>query len=270
LGFAGVAQAEDIFTNQFEQLIATRIQTLTLVDPHPFNVLPFIGCADATPFLNSFIQDSFVNDEDTDGYIDDSIITEFYTDQPDYLTSKDLSAALWDADCPIPLHSDNCQPASGTTSESLNTTFNQVNTCLSAIPGTESSGNYNPPVNTISAPCYASEPKDIIFYLLGGAEFPLAGYQQADQYNGGLTTDAGLVMGFISQADASLINFTVMLNGDDYIFNLAESLPGHPANCLTLSSGLDDRDTGPDGVTQGWWLYFNSVSELVEFSPQIP
>ncbi len=267
---SGISQAEDIFTNEFEQNMALRIKTLQLVDPHPFGVLPFIGCGDATVYLNAYINDSMNNDEDMDGNIDDSIITQFYTDQPDYLTTKELNASLWDADCPIPLHSDACQPIAGATAESLDTTFNQAGQCLSAIPGTVSSGGYSPAINTITSPCYVTSPKDLTFYILNGGAFPLYAYQQSDQYTGGLTTDNGLVMGFISQADAAMINFSVVFNGNTYNYNLAESLPGHPSNCETINSGLDDRDLGPDGITQGWWLYFNATSELVEFTVPSP
>ena len=261
LFFGITANAQNIFKNEFEQNIATRISTINLVDPHPY--VDYVFCVDGTNYLNNTINDSMNNDGDGDGFIDDSVITQFYTDQPDYITGRDLIASVIDSDCPYPLHSAACEPEVGASPTFISTVPSQINDCLNAIPGTESPAGYSPPINTISAPCYVSEPQNFTLNLLNGATLPLSGYQQAEKYEGGLTMSPGLIRGFVSQADAEAFNFTVHVNGNPLNLTLAEILPGHPNNCKTPT--LNDMDLGPDGITQGWWLYFNITSELVEF-----
>ena len=111
LFFGITANAQNIFKNEFEQNIATRISTINLVDPHPY--VDYVFCVDGTNYLNNTINDSMNNDGDGDGFIDDSVITQFYTDQPDYITGRDLIASVIDSDCPYPLHSAACEPEVG-------------------------------------------------------------------------------------------------------------------------------------------------------------
>jgi hypothetical protein len=68
----------------------------------------------------------------------------------------------------------------------------------------------------------------------------------------------GLLEGFISEADAeaTIIPATIPVVGGQ---SLAAILPGGMGNCSTG----DDRDLGPDGVTMGWWLYFNFTATQV-------
>ena len=93
-----------------------------------------------------------------------------------------------------------------------------------------------------------------------GSSITLSGYQQSLKYDGGLLLSDGLSRGFISETDAEnfIIPPTTPIIGG---MTLAFLLPGGMGNC----SANDDRDLGPDGITQGWWLYFNITSELVEY-----
>ena len=71
----------------------------------------------------------------------------------------------------------------------------------------------------------------------------------------------GLHMGFISESEAANVDFIVPVPfaGNQAVI-LSTLLPGGEGNC---SSG-DDREVGPDGQTIGWWIYFNSTSDLIE------
>ena len=257
LFFGITANAQNIFKNEFEQLIATRTSTMNMVDPHVFLLLLQIVCTDITSELNSEFNNSLTQDSDGDGSIDLNQITRLTTDQPDYLTSRTLNASMWDADCPIPLHSAACQPRTGTTPIITTTTFSQDSTCLAPLANTTS--GYIPEPNTVDFPCYATEPEDFDMNIFGSS-ITLSGYQQSLKYDGGLLLSDGLSRGFISETDAEnfIIPPTTPIIGG---MTLASLLPGGMGNC----SANDDRDLGPDGITQGWWLYFNITSELVEF-----
>lgn len=253
--------SQGIYKNEFEQNLSARISTIELVDPHAFAQI--FGCNDVTSYANDSIQSSVDNDGDGDGNLDESIIIQFASDQPDYLTTRNLIASLWRADCPDPLHSAACMPIPDFIPEITSTTFSTSGICLEPLPGTNSPANYNPAPNITAFPCYATEPIDVNLSF-GVGVFPLSGYQRAEKYQGGLTLTEGLMKGFISQADAAQIEFTAVVGGITYSNTLDNMFAGDPDNCKT--SEYSDMDIGPDGITQGWWLYFNITSELVEFN----
>ncbi|MCX7553440.1 hypothetical protein OS175_06080 [Marinicella sp. S1101] len=240
--------AEDIFTNEFETLIATRVNALSLMDPHLFT--DFFGCNDITDTLNGILLTQIEQDGDGDGFLDTSLNTQFNTDQPQYINSKSLSSSLINGLC-----IDSLTCTTGVVAVSgISTEANQVDSCLATIDGTTS--GYSPAVESTQAPCYSTAPVSTTL-ILNGINIELEDYQQAARYSGGLTLDQGLHRGFISEAVAQTIEFPndVPLVGGQTLFDL---LPGGNS----CSEG-DDRDLGPDGLTSGWWFYFNSQSDLV-------
>ncbi|MCF6300384.1 MAG: hypothetical protein L3J52_04600 [Proteobacteria bacterium] len=249
------AFAEDIFKNEFEQNIAIRVSQFELVDPHLFVLVFGLICTDITSQVNDQFQAAITNDDDGDGYLDSSIITQFSTDQPAYITSRDLTANFIEANCPDPLHSAACETII-TQQNNIPTTFNDTNTCLESVAGTTSA--YSPLPNDAIAPCYSTSAITTTINL-AGVDVDFQAYQQASRYPGVLSLDNGLRMGFISETDAQNTVFPAEIPGVGGE-TLASLLPGGLGNC----SAGDDRDLFTDGITSGWWFYFNTTSELVE------
>ncbi|MCF6288199.1 MAG: hypothetical protein L3J53_03055 [Proteobacteria bacterium] len=248
-------RADEIFTNEFEQNIAIRVSQSNLVDPHLYVLLFGILCTDVTSEVNAEIQSSIATDSDGDGFLDNNMITQFSSDQPAYITSRNLTASFIDGNCPTPLHSEACA-TSQIQQTGVATNFNSINSCLQPLADTLS--GYTPMPNTTTAPCYSTEPITTTINL-AGIEVDFRGYQQAARYPGVLDLDNGLRMGFISEADAQAVVFPadIPVVGNQ---TLASLLPGGSDSC---SSG-DDRDLFTDGITTGWWFYFNTTSELIE------
>ena len=119
-----------------------------------------------------------------------------------------------------------------------------------------------PPCASSVSVCPSCAPASLSFDL-AGISVPLEAAQLSATYNAapatGLTN--GLLMGFLSEAtaDSILLPATLPLVGGQ---PLSFVLPGGPGNC---SLG-DDRDTGPDGSTPGWWFYFNFTAVEVTYS----
>lgn len=247
--------AEDVFKNEFEQNIAVRVSQLELVDPHLFVLVLGIICTDVTTQVNDQFQTAITTDGDGDGYLDSNIVTQFSTDQPAYITSRDLTANFIEASCPDPLHSAACETTL-IQQNNVPTNFNDVSTCLEPVAGTTSA--YSPSPNDAIAPCYSTSAITTTVNL-AGVDIDFQSYQQASRYPGVLTLDNGLRMGFISETDAENTVFPAEIPGIGGE-TLASLLPGGLGNC----NAGDDRDLFTDGVTNGWWFYFNTTSELVE------
>jgi len=95
-----------------------------------------------------------------------------------------------------------------------------------------------------------------LMLMLAGVTITLEDARVAATYTGnpatGLTT--GFVRGFISETEAQSITLpaTLPLVGGQ---TLSAILPGGMGNgCANRG---DDRDTGPDGTTRGWYFYIN-------------
>ncbi len=251
---AGWVEAEDIFTNQFESLVVTRVNNLELKDPHLF--FEGFGCNDITDVLNSNISNQIQTDTDGDGALDINLLRQFKTDQPVYLVSKSLNSNLIDGSCAEPLFSSPCT-INQILAEDIQSDYDDISSCLSPVVGSTSA--YDPAVESTQAPCFSTEPTEVIINL-NGISIPLDSFQQASRYQGGLILDQGLLMGFVSEdiAESIVIPAGTPLVGGSTLFDL---LPGG-GSC----SDGDDRDIGPDGVTSGWWFYFNSTSDLVELA----
>jgi len=252
-----VVKAEDVFKNEFEQNITIRVSQLEVVDPHFFTVVFGLFCGDITSELNTQIQTSISSDGDSDTFLDSNFITQFSTDQPAYITSRNLEAAFIDGNCPAPLHSAACEEIT-TLSANIATSFDATESCMQAIPDTTS--NYNPAPNVSIAPCYSTSAVTATMSI-AGIDIQFQDYQQGARYFEDLTLDNGLRRGFISEDDAEtiIIPASVPVVGGQ---SLASLLPGGMGNC----SNGDDRDLFTDGKTTGWWFYFNTTSELIEMN----
>ncbi len=246
---ATVGLAPDVF----------RFSDLDLRDPHVFVDAGIFGCFDATddpiPIVgfsfNGSLADQIAGDGDGDGFLDLSSLLLF--------RQLDLQAAGERVDfdnglCVTPPIA--CAPDPST--EPLITSYDGLaaGTCLETVADTTS--GYSPAVGEPIAPCFVTVAETAAFQL-GGLTVTLEDLQLAATFAGDpLVLDAGLIRGFLSEADADALL-------------LPPELPvvgGQPLSVL-LAGGTgscapgDDRDTR-DGVL-GWWFYLNYTAERVDY-----
>ena len=129
---------------------------------------------------------------------------------------------------------------------------------MGAHPGTTS--GYTPPVATTGAPptCFVSDGVTLAL-VLGGTPIPLQDVQVSANYVGdpAVSLANGLLRGFIAESVAD----TVFIDIGAGPVPVSSLWPGGSGNC---ASG-DDRDTGLDGTTVGWWLYFSFTADEVTY-----
>ena len=226
-----------------------------LVDPNIFTLLIGVIYGNITIPFNDKIELQLTEDNNKDGDIDLTIISQFNTDQPSYITSHSLNVSAIDGTCPFPLFSEACE-INTSPQNSVATTFSETEDCLGPLKNTTS--GYTPAPNISNAPCFATLPLTSSLNF-GGVDINFQDFQQAARYPGDLKLDNGLFKGFISETEAQNIVFpaeTPVIGGQ----SLASLLPGGLGSC----SNADDRDIFTDGKTSGWWFYFNTESDIIE------
>ncbi|MBK9032872.1 MAG: hypothetical protein IPL61_16640 [Myxococcales bacterium] len=233
---------------------AFRMSDLDLRNPHTF--VSFIGCRDVTDTalagfsVNGQIQTAIQTDgTDADTNLDLSIATVF----------RPLNQAAG-AMTPLEIHFPSCTAPIGTTmcsrtpatAMAISTTATNMatGTCLAPLAGTQGTP-YTPAITTPTGPCYSAGPVTVTI-TLAGIPITLRDSRIAATYSGNpaTTTVNGLLMGFISEADANatILPSTLPLVGGQPLSSL---LPGGMGNC----SSRDDRDM--NGTVRGWWFYLN-------------
>ena len=239
-------------------ITAFRFTSLVLKDPHVF--ASFVFCIDVT---NSNISGFSVNEElatnvtmdgDGDGLYDLSPTAVF----------RPLNQAN-NATTPLDLHFADCMvsPAGCTPSTTapilLTATSQTAGTCLQPLAGTLRP--YSPAVTNSTAPCFSSNMATVTIDL-GGIPITLRDARVGATYNTNPATNLvnGLLMGFISEADANatIIPDSFPVVGGDPLSSL---LPGGMGAC----PGHDDRDM--NGTVRGWWFYLNFTATTVPWTP---
>ncbi len=228
---------------------AFRLSSANFADPHVF-INQFI-CLDVTnvafnPALNTFL----TQDSDGDNIIDASLMFTFRPLDPNGAGGF-IDFVL--PDCTAPIGSTVCTLPS--TPELRVSYTNSPNSCLGLVPNTTDWA-----VTLPSGPCFTSDPIDLNLNI-NGVVVPLQDAQIAGSYVGGSTPTAitdGLVRGFLPEivAQATFIPPSIPIVGG---LSLANLFPGGLGNCAPG----DARDTGPDGQTQGWWVYLNYTADAV-------
>lgn len=233
-------------------------------DPHV--LVSFLGCRDITDTplggssVNGDLQARIQGDSDSDGYLDLGLLLVF---DPLDQSAAGGSLRFESASCTAPSASTSCGP-SGTT-----TFLTYVNVasgqCLGTMAGT--THGYSPAVVTPAAPGFVTAPANLAIDLLG-VPLPLKSAQFAGTWVGSPATQIanGLLRGFLSRADA---DNTIMPASYALIGGLPVSQllpggdpPGTGINCAAYS----DMDLGPDGITPGWWMYFNFAASPVTYT----
>ncbi len=225
---------------------------LDLRDPH-ITVPILFACSDITdnpvlgiiPAVNPSIETSLTTDSDGDMLLDSSTAIVLRPNDP---SGSGGRVDFVGASCTAPIATTVCTLPD---TPSFAAEFTNTGACIAVEPGT--TGGYNPPVASPSAPCFSTTSGSIEFDL-AGIPLTLENLQFGAEYVGSPATALtnGLMKGFVPEAtaDAILLPATLPLVGGQPLSSL---LPGGAGNC----SGQDDRDLGPDGVTMGWWFYFN-------------
>lgn len=231
------------------ETVAFRIDSLQFRDPHFHVNLGIFGCRHITSDVDGLLAGAITS-------LGFNLVTVFRPlDQEAESTPLDIVLA----DCTAQADGITSCSQGGTAEHAHSTATNMTaGTCLEPLSGTTS--GYNPPVTHSTAPCYVSDTEDMTLEV-AGITLPLTDLQIAATYEGNPATGMtnGLLVGFLSETDAQAS--TVFISGVG-TRTLANLLPGGAGNC---ASG-DDRDTGPDGVTSGWWLYLNFTATAVPWT----
>ena len=244
---------------------ALRINPLEVRDPHIFSDALF--CSDITGLANALLDQSLTQDKGppTDGSLDINILPVFSPLAPDQATTGfalDLGAT-----CTTPMANTACTSTGAQLTPSVATNLT-TGTCLTPLAGTTFSG-YTPAISTSTAPCFSSAPVDTIDVSLGTVTIHMTNAQIGGTYGGSPTAlSNGLLRGFVSidQARTTLFPAALPLVGGK---TLAQLLSGGDTFC-TRPGGGNDLDTGPDGVTKGWYFYINYTAVQVPYTPYTP
>ncbi|MCA9678322.1 MAG: DUF4215 domain-containing protein [Kofleriaceae bacterium] len=246
--------------------VAFRFSDLDLRDPHVF--VSFIGCRDVTDTqllgfsVNNELQTSIQTDDDGDGFLGLSPTLVFPSFQQ---TAATQPVDIHFAQCTAPMAGTSCSP--GTSVTPAIATYQSAGACLAPLAGTLGSPSYSPSITSPSGTCFSTSTVTITLSL-GGIPITLHDARIAASYvgNPATTLTNGLLMGFISEADAdaTIIPSSFPLVGGQPLSSL---LPGGdpPGSNNTNCASRDDKDL--DGGVTGWWFYMNFPATKVTWTP---
>ena len=219
-----------------------------------FADLSALGCNDITddgglfPSVNELIQDGITMDSEPDGFLDLNFLLQFRPLDP---AGTGQRVDQRNGICTAPMAGTNCthDPEIDAAVFWYDTLPLAGGTCLEPVAG--STTGYMPEIATPEGPCFVTMEGDLSVGFLG-VGFDLESAQLAATLVGGppLELSDGLMMGFLSEADADAILFPAdipFIGGEP----LSSVLPGGATNCHTG----DDSDMLDS--TRGWWFYFN-------------
>jgi len=251
---------------------AFRLTDLDLRDPHTF--VSLIGCRDITdtPFsgfsFNGNLQSRIQADSEPDGKLDMSLILVF-----DPLDPQAAGGTLrfGSSSCSAPMGSTVCGPDPFESLSPMTALNAPSGPCLGVLPGT-TSHSYSPSVIVASSPCFSTDAQTLTLDL-AGIPLTLRSARIAATYSGSpaATLVNGLIRGFLTQADADntiIPSFYPLVGGMPF----SQLLPGGdpPGAGNTNCAAWSDQELGPDGLTPGWWMYFNFTAAAVPYTgPQL-
>jgi cysteine-rich repeat protein len=236
---------------------AFRFVTIRLRDPHFY--VDAIWCQDLTDsaFLgfsvNGALQDS----------IDDYTLNYLTVHRPlDLAMSTNPMDVVIDGEC-MAATPDICQVGTGMSNPTTANNLAAGMTCYTPDSTTLNPG-YMPP-NTVSGPCFVSDPIDLTVNV-SGIPIPLSDARVAATYSGGLPPTqlvTGVISGFLSEADAmsTILPGSLPLVGGDTLY---QHLAAGGASGSSCEDGEDDRDSYMG--TTGFWFYLDFTAELVDWS----
>ncbi len=253
---------------------AFRASELYLREPHVFALIVDILCLDITDMpldqcgLNCELQSSISSDTDADGLLDLNVLTVF---RP--LVAPGVPTTTADfliGECTVAME---CSP--GPTPDIFTRAITNHPPggpdCLGPLAGTLHAPPYTPTFSSTPAPCGRSEPGPLTLSL-SGLDLQFSHAEIAAMYVGDPATDlaSGLIRAFMTEADAdaTIIPATLPFVAG---LPLSQILPGGTNNCEcdhgVIPGGCQsDIDVGPDGVTLGWYFYFEFRAEAVSWT----
>lgn len=251
---------------------AFRFNDLDLRDPHLFLTIPLSPpfpplCYDFTDnaiptttfSFNGSIADSYNNDQDGDGFLDASSLLLLRPLRQDGAITRLDSIP---GQCLAPTPTAGCAEAEGAQATAFTYATQSAGTCLPPIPGTLGSPAYSPALQTPSAPCLLTAPRDLVLDN-GGVAITLIDAQIGASLSGtpATTMPLGMLRGFLRETDANQITIPNP-NDPKQVIVLSSLLPGGSGNC----SSRNDKDQHRG--ESGWWFYFNfNASSVIYTSP---
>ena len=238
---------------------AFRMNDLDLRDPHIF--VNFLGCRDVTDTplvgfsVNGEIQTNIQTDGDQppDNILDLSIAAVF---RPLNQAGTTNAIEIHFPTCTTPLATTMCRrmPASAAPVPATATNMSAAS-CLTPLAGTIRP--YSPAITSTASPCFVSNQVTVTI-MLAGIPITLRDTRIAATYVGNPATNLvnGLLMGFISEADANatILPSTLPLVGGQRLSTL---LAGGTGSCPSHN----DKDV--NGGVMGWWFYLNFTAPRV-------
>ena len=246
------------------QVVAFRIVTLSLRDPHFYVRPPFGACNDFTDSgngiadvppdgVNGAFQATLTTDNDGDGFVDSAPLLLFRRFDPLGTGVVEFGSGRVAVMTPGTAGLD-------ATAARVTATHSYVamGTVLGPFGGTTKP--YAPPVTSPAAPGFLTAPVSGSIPS-GGSTLPMQAFQSAGTWTGDPVDGIvdGLLLGFISEVQASSLLINLGALGST---SLAVLLPGGTGNCSTT----DDTDLGPGGAPSGWWFYFNFTAQRITYT----
>jgi len=234
-------------------------------DPHFVADFGFpVGCFDFTDTpvpivglsVNNALAASIGNDNDSDGYLDLSLMLLF---RPFETTAVGEIVDARNGACIPPANATTCHVA--TTGTEVRGYYDGLpaGPCLTVDPG-DTSG-YPPGISEPTAPCFTTAPQYLYFTVFGDQPLQLRDTQISATTVGTAPDNLieGLIVGFLREADANaiLLPASYPIVGGEPISLL---LPGGAGNC----SVGDDKDM--HGGYSGWWFFLNFTAENVPWT----
>ncbi len=252
------------------------ITELYLRDPHMFALIADILCIDITDMpldqcgfncvLNGGI--GLDGDGDGDGYVDLGFALVFRPLEQVDPTTVDV---VTEANCTVPPGTVcTTGPDTSVTPKAVTSEVPGGADCLEPLPDTLHMPPYSPPVLSTPAPCFVTAGGPLSL-TLAGFGLPFSDARVAAVWLGDPATRlvTGLIRGFLPEVAANEI---ILPDSIDFIGGkpFSEILLGGTNNCSCdhgeFPPGCEsDLDVGPDGVTPGWYLYFQFEAERVEW-----
>jgi hypothetical protein len=139
------------------------------------------------------------------------------------------------------------------------TVFTNVETGVCLEPHAGTTSGYTPAIDVPTDDCFYSDTVVMSIPFLG-AYMTIEDADVAAEYVGDPATGMVniLIRGFMSETDAQNTIVDLPILG---LTPLSDLLAGGTG----CNIGHDDRDLGPDGVTLGWWFYFNGTAVEVSY-----
>ncbi len=161
---------------------------------------------------------------------------------------------------------------SSVTNTTMGACFTPVAAEVNTRAGTPAS--YTPGVNTVTGPCFLSDP-EMLMIDIGGIAVPLRDATLAATYSGTMPSSrrlvSGVVRGFLSEADAiaATLPASLPLVGGDPLYEHLQAgnrtVMMHTDGC-NVGGGTNEDDADMNGTTRGFWFFLNFTAEEITWS----